>query len=399
MTLSVPRVQKYGGSSVASPAQIRSIAKKISEARKQGQNFIIIVSAMGDSTDELCALAQQISLTPNRRELDMLLSTGERVTMALMSMALNEMKCPAISFTGSQAGILTDSSHNNARITDIRPLRLEEELQKGNTIVLAGFQGVNPQTKEITTLGRGGSDLTAVAMAAHFKARECEILKDVTGVFSADPRIVPSAIHRPKLNFDHLLDITFWGASVLHYRSVELAARLMVPIRISLAHGEGTETLITGDKMSYEQNKIMSVNSHNTVVLLEVANSDIATSLAIIKDVTTTAALPWPQLLDARESNGSTSLLITAPQENLLSLKEILSKKKDIYWKSDELATVTVSCFGSITSDFVQVQSDCLLKAKISPRQTLFSPASFTFVIPKSQTLNAIRILHEKVSD
>src|ERR671913_90007 len=185
-------VQKYGGSSVADVQKLRQVASRIMRTRDQGHNVVVVVSAMGDTTDELLTLAKQVSANPDRRELDMLLSAGERISMALLSMAIRELGGNAISFTGSQSGIITNDRHVDARIIEVRPFRIQDELARGRIVVVAGYQGVSYK-KEITTLGRGGSDTTAVAMAAALDAEYCEICSDVDGVYSADPRVVPSA--------------------------------------------------------------------------------------------------------------------------------------------------------------------------------------------------------------
>ncbi|UEM14950.1 aspartate kinase [Bradyrhizobium barranii subsp. barranii] len=188
-------VQKYGGVCLETPEKIRAVARSLADLHSRGHRVVAIVSAMGKTTDELIKAAYQVSPHPNRRELDILLTTGERISMSLMSMALSDLGAPAISFTGSQAGVMTDESHSSARILDVRPARVLEELGRGRIVVLAGFQGVNPRTKEITTLGRGGSDTTAVAMAAALKAERCEIIKEVDGICSADPRVVATQSH------------------------------------------------------------------------------------------------------------------------------------------------------------------------------------------------------------
>src|SRR5215470_11660136 len=216
-------VQKYGGVCLETPERIKQVAQSVAALARQERGVIVVVSAMGKATDDLVRMAYQVSPHPNRRELDMLLTTGERISMSLMSMALSDLGVPAISFTGSQAGVMTDESHSSARILDVRPTRVLEELGRGRIVVLAGFQGVNPVTKEITTLGRGGSDTTAVAMAAALKAECCEIIKEVDGVCSADPRIVAGSKPLRQLDFESLSEMCFWGAKVLHFRSVELA--------------------------------------------------------------------------------------------------------------------------------------------------------------------------------
>jgi aspartate kinase len=216
-------VQKYGGATLATPEKIKSVASGIAALAKAGNRIVVAVSAMGSSTNQLIELAHKVSNSPNRRELDMLLSTGERTSMALMSMALHDLGCEAISFTGSQAGILTTDSHFNARIVDVKAFRVDQALAAGKIVVLAGFQGVCPETKEITTLGRGGTDTTAVAMAAYLHANRCEILKDVDGVMSADPKIVPEAKTIPVLNFEQMLEMSLWGAKVIHHRAIQQA--------------------------------------------------------------------------------------------------------------------------------------------------------------------------------
>src|SRR5579864_8418528 len=223
-------VQKYGGVCLETPAKIRAVARALADLHGLGHRVVVIVSAMGKTTDQLIQMAHQVSPTPNRRELDMLLTTGERVSMSLTSMALSDLGVPAISFTGSQAGVMTDDSHSAARILEVRPVRVREELDRGRIVVLAGFQGVNPVNKEITTLGRGGSDTTAVAMAAVLKAERCEIIKEVDGICSADPRIVSEAKPLRVLDFASLSEMCFWGAKVLHFRSVELAQSRNVPL-------------------------------------------------------------------------------------------------------------------------------------------------------------------------
>src|SRR6185369_11422389 len=194
-------VQKYGGTSVADPDRIRAVASRVAAARRGGDQIAVVVSAMGRTTDELLRLAREISARPSRRELDMLLTTGERVSMALLAMALHDLDVEAISFTGSQSGILTDGAHNAARIVEVRPDRIRAELAKGRVVIVAGFQGVDPRTREITTLGRGGSDTTAVALAAALRPAACEIYTDVSGVYTADPRVVPGARVIPEIGY------------------------------------------------------------------------------------------------------------------------------------------------------------------------------------------------------
>ncbi len=254
-------VHKYGGSSLSTPELIKSIAQKVNQLRKDNTKIIMVVSAMGTHTNELIKLAHQVSPTPNPRELDMLLTTGERVSMALMCMALNDLDCPSISFTGSQAGILTDGSHNDATILNIKPIRIEEELKGEKVIVIAGFQGVDPKTKEITTLGRGGSDTTAVALAAHFGASSCEVFKDTDGVYSADPNSVDGTIHYDRLSYSQAMKLSANGAKVLHHKCVEFAKEKQTPIIVSASHYNGKTTLISGEAADFEPEQCYGVTT------------------------------------------------------------------------------------------------------------------------------------------
>jgi len=234
-------VRKYGGSSLSSVARLKTIAQDVQQARDRGYRMVIVVSAMGQTTDELSQLALQVHPSPPRRELDMLLSVGERITMSLLSMALAQEGCPAISFTGSQCGIITDTSHSDARILEVRGDRVRDALADGYVVVVAGYQGVS-LAKEITTLGRGGSDTTAVALAAALHAERCEILKDVDGVLSADPRCIPDALKHDDLTWDQMRAVAESGCGVVHIRAVEYAAEHNVPlvVRSSSHTGPGT---------------------------------------------------------------------------------------------------------------------------------------------------------------
>ncbi|GAA0571756.1 aspartate kinase [Kribbella sandramycini] len=235
-------VHKYGGSSVADADCIKRVAQRIVATKKAGNDVVVVISAMGDTTDELMDLAQQVSPLPPPRELDMLLTSGERISAALLAMAIANLGYEARSFTGSQAGVITTSAHGNARIIDITPGRLEEALAEGHVAIVAGFQGVAQDTKDITTMGRGASDTTAVALAAALEADYCEIYTDVDGIFTADPRIVPAAKQIPKISYEEMLEMAACGAKVLHLRCVEYARRYNVPVHVrsSFSQKEGT---------------------------------------------------------------------------------------------------------------------------------------------------------------
>ncbi len=242
-------VQKYGGSSLATVERLAGVADRVVEAKKQGNDLIVVVSAMGDTTDELLGLASKVSRRPSSRELDMLLTAGERISMALLSMAINDRGCEAISFTGSQSGIITDSKHTRARIVDVKAFRISEELARNRIVIVAGFQGVS-STKEVTTLGRGGSDTTAVALASAFRATECEIFTDVEGVFTADPRLVKEARKLDAVSFEEMLELSASGAGVIYHTAVELAYRYDIPLHVRSSFSDERGTIVTNSPAS-----------------------------------------------------------------------------------------------------------------------------------------------------
>jgi aspartate kinase len=254
-------VQKYGGSSVADAERIKRVAERIVVARKSGHDVVVVVSAMGDTTDELRELAHQVSPLPPGRELDMLLTAGERISMALLAMAIHNLGYEARSYTGSQAGVITTSAHGNARIIDVTPGRLRTALDEGAIVIVAGFQGVAQDTKDITTLGRGASDTTAVAVAAALNAEICEIYTDVDGVFTADPRIVPNARRIEQITYEEMLELAACGAKVLMLRCVEYARRFNLPIHVRSSYSQKPGTIVTGsmEDLSVEQALITGV--------------------------------------------------------------------------------------------------------------------------------------------
>jgi aspartate kinase len=251
-------VQKYGGTSVGSAERIREVAKKIIDYRNQGHDLVVVVSAMSGETNRLIDLAKQLSENPRGRELDVLLSTGEQVTIALLSMTLAQMGMPAVSYTGSQVRILTDNAHNKARIMEIDDNKIRQDLSQGNVVVVAGFQGCD-EHGNITTLGRGGSDTTAVALAAALKADECQIYTDVDGVYTTDPRVVSEARRLDSITFEEMLEMASLGAKVLQIRSVEFASKYNVPLRVLSSFTEGGGTLIAAEDPSMEQALISGI--------------------------------------------------------------------------------------------------------------------------------------------
>ncbi|MCB0365940.1 MAG: aspartate kinase [Bdellovibrionaceae bacterium] len=387
-------VQKYGGSSLKTPEDIRRVAKQVAEIHHGGTRVIVVVSAMGTATDELVQLAYQISPRPNRRELDMLLTAGERVSMALMSMALHDLYCPSISFTGSQAGVLTDTSHSNARIQEIKPIRVEESLEQGKVVVLAGFQGVDPVAKEVTTLGRGGSDTTAVAMAAHFKAKRCEILKDVDGIFSADPKLIPHAKHYGVFPFAAIEDACFWGAKVLHFRSVELARTLKVPLYVgSSLHPEKGTIIQEEVPEMYEKVIPLTVNSLNEVHHLSVQCENPAEGMQLLEKELKQHQLAWPQILATVYEEGRLRMMVSTSAEQMKALLQTLTSS---VFKSirEPLTGVTLTCSGLYSSNLPEQILGLLQQDGLAPVKTLSTGTSFSVFVKPDEKERTVRALH-----
>jgi aspartate kinase len=355
---------------------------------------------MGKTTDELIRLAYQVSPQPNRRELDMLLSTGERVSMALLTMALHDLGLDAISFTGSQAGILTDDSHSSAKIVDIRPMRVEAALGKGQIVVLAGFQGVNDQTKEITTLGRGGSDTTAVAMAARFKGAQCEIIKEVDGVCSADPKLVSNSRVYDRLDYRALAEMCFWGAKVLHYRSVELAHTMRVPLKIRYLDSLEKGTDIVQEDSVFEQSRILAVNSHSAVDHFEIKAEGLEDGLQRLSLLLKSAQLAWPQVLASTFENGRVRMMITSDGEHLAAIRGLVASHSNagIHSHKPTMSTVTVTCAGAAGSDLTLKALAALSAKGIRAEKTLLSSQSLTIIVPQDLRQPSVTCLHELVT-
>ena len=262
-------VQKYGGSSLATPGRVKEVARRIVRTKNAGNDVLVVVSAMGNTTDELSELALRITSNPSVREMDMLLTAGERISMAVLSMAVNSMGCTAVSLTGSQSGIITDTRHTRAKIVGIRAFRVQEVLEKGGVAIVAGFQGVS-SAKEITTLGRGGSDTTAVAMACALRAKRCEIYTDVPGVLTADPRVVPNTRLLDTLDYETMLELASLGSEVLHPRSIEIARRhgMLVNVRSSFSSSDGT---LVGGEDTLEGPDVIALASRTGLACVTVA--------------------------------------------------------------------------------------------------------------------------------
>ncbi|HEV8621644.1 MAG TPA: aspartate kinase, partial [Actinomycetota bacterium] len=319
-------VQKYGGTSVADAERVRAVAGRVLRAREGGHDVVVVVSAMGDTTDELLALANRITSTPEPRELDMLLTAGERIAMSVLAIALNARGCRAASYTGSQAGIITDTQHGRAKIVEIRPARIRESLEAGNVVIVAGFQGLST-TYDITTLGRGGSDTTAVALAAALSAEACEIYTDVPGVFTADPRIVPDARRIDRISYEGMLELAASGARVLQLRSVEYARRnnVRLHVRSSFTDEEGT-WVVEEDEPGMEQALISGValDAEEAKVTLEEVPDRPGIAASIFKAVAADG-INVDMIVQTVSHEGKTDVSFTVPREDLARLERLLS--------------------------------------------------------------------------
>lgn len=327
-------VQKYGGSSVQDADRIKRVADTIMSARKRGDDVVVVVSAMGDSTDELLDLAAQVSPLPDPRELDMLLTSGERISMALLAMAIKNLGYEARSFTGSQAGMITTAKHGDARIIDVTPGRIRGALDEGAVAIVAGFQGVAQDTKNITTLGRGGSDTTAVALAAALEADVCEIYTDVDGIYTADPRIVSDARNVDTITYEEMLELAASGAKVLHLRAVEYARRSNIPLRVRSSYSSKPGTLVTGsmEDLPVEQALITGVaHDRSEAKISALAVPDEPGQAAELFKVVADAEINIDMIVQniSTKDNGRTDISFTLPKDDGPRAMAALQKARD----------------------------------------------------------------------
>jgi len=387
-------VQKYGGTSVADVQKLRQVAARVMRTQGAGHQVVVVVSAMGDTTDELLAMAKQVSPNPERRELDMLLSAGERISMALLSMAIRERGGNAISFTGSQSGIITNDRHVDARIIEVRPFRVQDALAQGQIVVIAGFQGVSYK-KEVTTLGRGGSDTTAVAMAAALDAEYCEICSDVDGVYSADPRVVADARRIGVLSYEETQEMAEAGAKVLNAQAVEFAKEKGIAIYARATSGPlpGPDPSIDGTVVRRHPPRmpgaVAGVASERDVLLLE-ADAP-ATELLAVLDA---CGVAGKQL---HVASGRTTLVVS--RDNLHDeprVREALAQRLGGRARLvDGLAAVSVIGAGiNATYRNVRSGSDALASAGMPPGSLATSSFRITWMIPRERTDEAVRLLH-----
>lgn len=394
-------VQKYGGTSVGSVEKIINVAKRVEKAVNEGNKVIVVVSAMGKTTDELLQLANQLSKDPNKREMDMLLSTGEQVTTALLALALQERGLSAISFTGWQAGIKTDHFHSNARILSVDTNKIKSELEFGNVVVVAGFQGISDDG-EITTLGRGGSDTTAVALAAAVEAERCEIYTDVSGVYTTDPRYVKTAHKLEEISYDEMLEMANLGASVLHPRAVEFAKNYNVPLMVASSVSLETGTMIK-EEVTMEQHLIVrGIAFENDVTKITVAGvPNKINILSILFNALAERNINVDIIIqnqaDEKHVNISFSITQSSLKETLSVLKDLQSQLgySSIFYE-EELAKVSIIGSGMVSNPGVAAKMfEVLAENNIAIKMVSTSEIKVSAVIEEDDMILAVEMLHE----
>jgi aspartate kinase len=390
-------VQKYGGTSVDGAERMRAVAARVAAARRSGHDVVVVVSAMGQTTDELLALAHEIAPDPKPRELDMLLTTGERVSMALLAMALDALGVEAISFTGSQSGILTDDVHRAARIIAVRPERIRSELANGRVVIVAGFQGVNPETREITTLGRGGSDTTAVALAAALGPARCEIYSDVPGVLTCDPRVTPAARVIETLSYTVCSTLAHLGARVLHARCVDLAASQRVPLVVRSSFDDRPGTLITEEGMEKSGIQAIAHREDCSIVVAEGTAGGRGEARGIIEAV----AEAHPELeLVAHEqdsdAHGAIAWIGSRANAEALEREFRALRGPGGEWKlalDHGAAFVSLVGLGPGTAEVVRAEI-ALERAGVPLVAVRVTPSALILRVPNERCADAVRALH-----
>jgi len=393
-------VQKYGGSSVADAEKIKNVARRIAATKAKGNQMVVVVSAMGDTTDELIKLAYQVVGQPDDRELDFLLSTGDVVSSTLLAMALHGMGYPAISLSGAQAGIRTDSAHSRARILEVESRRVVKELEKGNIVIVAGFQGITDEM-DITTLGRGGSDTTAVALAASLGAEVCQIYTDVDGVYTADPRLVPEAQPLAEIGYEEMLELASYGAKVIHLRAVELGELHNIPILVASSFTEKPGTLIHGGVSMEVRNKVRSI-AHDLDVakITAVGVPDHPGIAATIFGPLAKAGISVDTIVQNASIQGITDLTFTVAKSQLAGAMEVVAPiAKSIGAREcvsdSKLGKVSIVGTGmQDTPGYAAGMFSALSEKNINIQLITTSEIRITCIIDEAEVENAVRTLH-----
>ena len=394
-------VQKYGGTSVADSTRIVNVAKRIAAAAEAGNQVVSVVSAMGNTTDRLIELAHEITPEPSPRELDFLLSTGEIVSCTLLAMALRELGAKAISLSGAQAGIQTDASHSRARIEQVETRRVLGELEKGNIVIVAGFQGMTTDM-ETTTLGRGGSDTTAVALAAALKAERCEIYTDVPGVFTADPRVVPNARKLVDLSFEEMLELASYGAGVLHPRSVELGAFYGIPILVASSFSSEQGTLIHGGEPMESRNRLSGIaHDLDTAKITVMGIPDRPGIAASLFEPLARAGISVDTIVQNAGADNITDLTFTVSRRDLAASQEIVRPVAESLGGQGIVANAElgkVSIIGNGMQDapgYAARMFTALYRAGINIQMITTSEIRITCIVERADTTKAVQVLYD----
>lgn len=395
-------VQKFGGSSVANVERIQNVAKRVASYRKKGYDLVVVVSASGDTTDELIELAAKINTEPSEREMDMLLSTGEQISVALLAMAIHKLGFEAISFTGAQVGIITDTSHTRARIIKINADRIKEALKQGKIVIVAGFQGVN-LNQDITTLGRGGSDLTAVALAKELRADECEIYTDVEGVYTTDPRIEPKAKKIQEITYDEMLEMASLGAQVLQARSIEVAKKFDVPVHVRSSFSDKPGTMIIKEVRRMEDVLVTGVTLNKNEAKITVCNVPDRPGVAarIFKELAQ-KGVSVDTIVQNVSHLRQTDISFTVAKANLArAIKLTKSVARDMgageVLQDEDIVRVSVVGVGMKShSGVAATMFDTLAKNKINIEMISTSDISISCIIKKKLAETAVKSLHAK---
>jgi len=394
-------VQKYGGSSVANTERIKAVAKRVAGYSRRGHNLVVVVSALGDTTDDLLKLAGEITSAPNERELDMLISTGEQVSMALLAMALHKMGIDAISFTGAQVGILTDGSHTKAKIVDVSADRIRRELKKKKVVIVAGFQGIDPE-HEITTLGRGGSDITAVALAKTLNAEVCEIYTDVEGVYTADPRVVKDAKKLSRISYEEMLELASLGAQVMQARSMEVAKKFSVPLHIRSSFTNKEGTIISKEVKAMEDVLVSGVTANRGEAKVTICSvPDRPGVAAVIFKRLAQSNINVDMIIQNISRTGYTDVSFTVPVAELARTKQVMNqivkavKAKGSIYNSD-IAKISIVGVGMRSHSGVAAKLfDALASKKINVDMISTSEIKISCVINKKYSDKAVQAIHK----
>ncbi|MBI1883323.1 MAG: aspartate kinase [Chlamydiae bacterium] len=395
-------VQKYGGSSVANPERIKNVARRIVAAKKAGNDVVAVVSALGDTTDDLIDLAKKMTDDPSEREMDMLMATGEQMSAALLSMAVHALGCSAISFTGAQVGIFTDNVHTKAKIRSISTDRVTSALKEGNIVIVAGFQGVN-EAQDITTLGRGGSDTTAVALAAVLKADDCEIYTDVNGIFTTDPRVVSEAKRIPEISYDEMLELASLGAKVMHSRSIEFAKKYGVKIHVRSSFNDEPGTMIVEEAREMEDVVIRGVTADKDQAKVTISKvADKPGIAAKIFKLLADAHINIDMIIQNVSEQGHTDISFTVSQTDLSKTLNVLknaanevgAQKID---SDDKIAKVSVVGIGMKSHSGVAANLfEALAKEGINILMISTSEIKISCVIRREYADKAVQTVHQK---